>query len=299
MLQAGCAEHIAVGRLERQVGTTLPAAAVGAFHHHCQGAEVLLVEVHLYHLYLHRLVALREGQQAHAFTAGGALVCVEAHPAGARDVGGVVHRQPRGVAADAPRGVDRHVGAEEQRVAAAVAHEVEHRVAHPQAVDGHSTQQGRVVHVEGIGHIATGTAHAGTDGVDGEVAVAHTAPAEVEVHILPAVVAVADEAVAALLSRTGVEHGMPLVKVGYQHRAPLVVGVARTEIAGVFVHHLHIAAIAEVVLQGVVDGGVARKVGQACGSAAALGCGAVVHLQAHATVIHQCGHRLALLHARH
>ena len=96
-----------------------------------------------------------------------------------------------------------------------------------------------------------------------------------------AVVAVADEAVAAAVAGTAIDDGPAGVQVVHQHLLPLQVAVAR-----------HIVALQRVVIAEVVEEGTFGCV-PAChasdgGGAAARGT--IVHLDSHSAVVHQGGH---------
>ena len=211
-------------RLEREVGTALPGLAVVAFHHHRQRTHFIFFIEALGHTHGALLAALREGDDSETLLAGIVFGDMEEDPSSTVEV--VLGKgNPVGVAGEAPRCIDRVVDAEQQRVVAAIAAHEEEGVAGPHTVVRHQAEEGSVVVVKGISAVATHTAHTGADGVDGEETVAAAAPAEVEVHVAAAVVAVAHKAVAASIARACVDDGMAQVKVGNEHVAPLVVGV--------------------------------------------------------------------------
>ncbi len=132
------------------------------------------------------------------------------------------------------------------------------------------------VHRHHVGHhrlALVETVHVG----GGVVAVAAAAPTEVEVEAVAVVVAVANEGVAAVAVGTAVVHGMPLVEFCPQHGIPSLLVVCR--LLAVFR-----AAVAEIGAHGGLH--VARH-----GAAARS---RIVHVDAHAAVVHQGGHGIVV-----
>ena len=94
------------------------------------------------------------------------------------------------------------------------------------AVVRHGTEYGVLV-IRVVAVTRASTAWPGREGGKGKVAVVPSAPSPVEMEIVGIVVSVAKETVAALpvLILSGIQNGMCIVQLGFQHDNPLCVGV--------------------------------------------------------------------------
>ena len=161
-----------------------------------------------------------------------------------------------------------------------------------QPIVRHGTQQSLVALIEMIGgaYLTRGT-DIGADVVGSVVAVSDSAPAKVEVEIdltVAVLIAVADEAMAALGCHTAVHDGVAQLQLGLEAVGPAGIGVA----VGLE-DTAHLAAVVKIVLQRVVDTGIAGLPHQAGGSTTLR---TVAHMQTNAYVVKQGrdGHLLFL-----